>query len=106
MAELAGMQGAFWGMFFGLIFFVPFFGMAVGVAMGVLSGAFAEYGINDGFIKRPRKKVTERTSALFLITSSAVKDKVVDEMKGMDFEIVATNLSKEEEEKLQDAFGE
>jgi uncharacterized membrane protein len=106
MAGLAGMQGAFWGMLFGLIFFVPFFGMAVGAAMGALSGAFADYGINDDFIKRTREKVTEGTSALFLMTSGAVKDKVVDEMKGLDFEIIATNLSKEEEEKLQAAFGE
>jgi uncharacterized membrane protein len=27
-------------------------------------------------------------------------------MKGLDFEIIATNLSKEEEEKLQAAFSE
>jgi uncharacterized membrane protein len=80
--------------------------MAVGAAMGALSGAFADYGINDDFIKRTREKVTEGTSALFLMTSGAVKDKVVDEMKGLDFEIIATNLSKEEEEKLQAAFGE
>lgn len=106
MAGLAGLQGAFWGMLFGLIFFVPFFGMAVGAAMGALSGKFADYGINDEFIKRTREKVTEGTSALFLMTSGAVKDKVVDEMKGMDFEIIATNLSKEEEENLQAAFGE
>jgi uncharacterized membrane protein len=50
--------------------------------------------------------VTEGTSALFLMTSNAVKDKVVEEMKGFEFEIIATNLSKEEEEKLQAAFGE
>ena len=106
MAGLAGLQCAFWGMLFGLIFFVPFFGMAVGSAIGALSGKFADYGINDEFIKRTREKVTEGTSALFLMTSGAVKDKVVDEMKGMDFEIIATNLSKEEEEKLQAAFGE
>jgi uncharacterized membrane protein len=106
MAGLAGLQGAFWGMLFGLIFFVPFFGMAVGAAIGALSGKFADYGINDEFIKRTREKVTEGTSALFLMTSGAVKDKVVDEMKDMDFEIIATNLSKEEEEKLQAAFGE
>lgn len=50
--------------------------------------------------------MTKGTSALFLMTSCAVKDKVVDEMKGMDFEIIATNLSKEEEEKTQAVFGE
>jgi uncharacterized membrane protein len=93
-------------MLFGLIFFVPFFGMAVGAAMGALSGRFADYGIDDDFIKRTRDQVTEGTSALFLLSSGAVKDKIVDEMKGIDFEIIATNLSKEEEENLLAAFGE
>ena len=106
LTRMAGMQGAFWGMLFGLIFFNPFFGMAIGAAMGVLSGAFTDYGINDEFIKRTREKVTEGTSALFLMTSNAVEDKVVEELKSFEFEIIATNLSKEEEEKLQAAFGE
>ena len=55
LANLAGagaMQGAFWGMLFGLIFFVPFFGLAIGAAMGALSGKFADYGIDDNFIKQ------------------------------------------------------
>ena len=91
------MQGAFWGMLFALIFFVIFFGMAAGSAMSALSGAFADYGINDKFIKRTREKVTEGTSALFLMTSGMV----FDEMKGMDLEIIATNLSKEEEKNFR-----
>ena len=41
----------FWGMLFGLIFFVPFFGMAIGALMGALSGHFADYGIDDRFVK-------------------------------------------------------
>ena len=59
------LDGAFWGMLFGLIFFVPIFGMAVGALSGALSGHFADYGINDQFIKDVRSKVTEGTSALF-----------------------------------------
>jgi uncharacterized membrane protein len=106
MAGLGALQGAFWGMLFGLIFFVPFFGMAVGAAMGALSGRFADYGIDDDFIKRTRDQVTEGTSALFLLSSGAVTDKIADEMKGIDFEIIATNLSKEEEENLLASFGE
>jgi len=49
------LDGAFWGMLFGLLFFVPFFGLAVGAAMGALSGHFADYGINDDFIKQVRE---------------------------------------------------
>jgi len=107
LANLAGMgalDGAFWGMLFGLIFFVPFFGMAVGAAMGALSGKFSDYGIDDDFIKSVRDQVTEGTSALFLMTSEAVVDKVADAMQGMEFELIASNLSKEEEDNLRAAF--
>jgi uncharacterized membrane protein len=107
LANLTGagaLDGAFWGMLFGLIFFVPFFGMALGAAMGALAGKFSDYGIDDDFIKSVQNQVTEGTSALFLMTSEAVVDKVADAMKGLDFEIVATNLSKEEEDTLRAAF--
>jgi uncharacterized membrane protein len=106
MAGVGAMQGAFWGMLFGLIFLVPFFGMAIGAAMGALGGAFADYGIDDNFIKKIRVGVTEGTSALFLMTKDVVLDKVSEEMKGMDFEIIATNLSREQEERLIEAFSQ
>jgi uncharacterized membrane protein len=107
LANLAGigaLDGAFWGMLFGLIFFVPFFGLAVGAAMGALSGKFADYGIDDDFIKSVQGQVTEGTSALFLMTSEAVMDKVADAMQGIEFELIASNLSKEEEDNLRAAF--
>jgi uncharacterized membrane protein len=105
LACAAAWDGAFWGMLFGLIFFVPFFGAAVGGLMGLLAGHFTDYGINDQFIKDVRAKVTPGTSALFLLTSDAVIDRVVDAVKTLPkFEIVATNLPKEQEEKLREAF--
>ena len=109
MASMTGMgalNGAFWGMLFGLIFFVPFFGMAIGAAMGALAGHFNDYGIDDDFIKTVREKVTEGTSALFLMTSDAVMDKVAEQMKatGLEFEIISTNLSNEQEQKLKEIF--
>jgi uncharacterized membrane protein len=98
-------DGAFWGMLFGLIFFVPFFGAAVGGLMGALAGHFSDFGIDDSFIKEVRSKVTPGTSALFLLTSDAVMDRVIDAAKALPkFEIVATNLPKEQEEKLKAAF--
>jgi uncharacterized membrane protein len=98
-------MGAFWGMLFGLIFFVPFFGLAVGAAMGALSGKFADYGIDDNFIKQTQSKVTEGTSALFLLTSGAVMDKLAEVVKGQKFEIISTNLSKEQEDALRATLG-
>jgi uncharacterized membrane protein len=106
MAGMGAMQGAFWGMLFGLIFFVPFFGLAVGAAMGALGGKMADYGIDDNFIKQSRDKITEGTSALFLLTSDAVQDKMLDELKGFKFELISSNLTKEQEEQLKAAFAE
>jgi uncharacterized membrane protein len=99
------MDGAFWGMLFGLLFFVPLFGMAVGASMGALTGRFADYGIDDNFIKRIRNEVEPGTSALFLMTANAVVDRVVEELQGREFELVSTNLSNEQEEELRSAFG-
>ena len=104
LAGVGALEGAFWGMLFGLIFFVPFFGLAVGAAMGALGGKFADYGIDDKFIEQTRSKVTEGTSALFLLTSNAVMDKITAELKGMQFELISSNLSKEQEEALKAAF--
>ena len=98
--------GAFWGLLFGLLFFVPFFGLAVGAAMGALAGHFAHYGIDESFIDQVRSKITPGTSALFLLSSGAVVDKVAEAVKGQQFEIIQTNLSKEQEDQLKAAFGE
>jgi len=100
------MSGAFWGMLFGLLFFVPFLGMAIGAAAGALGGSLADVGINDNFINDIKQKVTPGSSALFLLTSDAVQDKVVAEMKKHDPELVSTNLSAEDEERLRQAFAD
>jgi uncharacterized membrane protein len=96
--------GMFWGMLFGLIFLTPLFGMVIGGATGALGGAFRDYGIDDDFIRGVRSKLTEGTSALFLMTTGAVVDRVKDALKNDKFEIIATNLSHEQEEKLRAAF--
>jgi uncharacterized membrane protein len=106
MAGVGALSGAFWGMLFGLIFFVPLFGMAIGAAMGALSGSFTDVGIDDDFIKSVRNKVTEGTSALFLLTSNAVEDKVAEAFKGLKFELIASNLSQEQEDRLRTVFAE
>jgi uncharacterized membrane protein len=110
--NLAGggaLGGAFWGLLFGLIFFIPLFGMAVGAAAGALGGAMSDVGIDDDFIKTVREQVTPGTSALFLMTSGAVTDKIKAElepiMKG-HAELVHTNLSNEQEAKLQEVFAD
>jgi uncharacterized membrane protein len=105
LGAAGALDGAFWGMLLGFIFFVPFFGMAVGAAMGALGGHFSDYGIDDNFIKEVRSKVTEGTSGLFLLLGTVTRDKVVEAFKAAPyFEIVASNLSHEQERKLKEAF--
>jgi uncharacterized membrane protein len=106
LVGIGAMSGMFWGMLLGLIFAAPLFGMAIGGAFGALGGAFRDYGIDDDFIKKIRSHVTEGTSALFLMTSDAVLDRVAEGMKGIQFQIIATNLSKDQEQKLREAFGQ
>jgi uncharacterized membrane protein len=106
MSGAGALGGAFWGFLFGLIFLVPLFGLAVGAAMGALSGSLADVGIDDDFINKVREKVTPGTSALFALTSGATEDRVIEELKQYDFEIISTNLPAEQEQKLREAFGE
>ena len=106
MAGAGAAMGALWGMLFGLIFFVPLLGMAIGAGMGALGGSLADIGIDDDFIKQVREKVTPGTSALFALTSGATEDRVIEELKQYEFEIISTNLPAEQEQKLREAFGE
>jgi uncharacterized membrane protein len=106
-AGAGAMGGAFWGFLFGLIFFVPFLGAAIGASMGALTGSMADVGIDDDFIRQVREKVTPGTSALFALTSGATApDRVIDELRQYDFEIISTNLPEEQEQKLREAFAQ
>jgi len=99
------LDGAFWGMLLGFIFFVPFLGAALGAAMGAAGGHFGNYGIDDDFIKQVRIKVTAGTSGLFLLLGNVKADKVVEAFKSAPhFEIITTNLTHEQEQKLREVF--
>ncbi|HEY6422731.1 MAG TPA: DUF1269 domain-containing protein [Pseudonocardiaceae bacterium] len=98
--------GAFWGLLFGLIFFVPLLGLAVGAAMGALSGSLADVGIDDDFVRKVRDDVTPGTSALFVMSSNAVADRVLEQFKSTGASLVSTNLSAEQEARLREAFAE
>lgn len=98
--------GSFWGLLFGLIFFVPFFGAVFGAAMGAAMGSLNDFGIDDGFIDTVREKVTPGTSALFLLTSGAVQDRIKQELGDIEGELISTNLSVDDEAKLREMFAE
>jgi uncharacterized membrane protein len=87
-----------------LIFFVPLLGFALGPATGALTGALTDVGINDTFIEETRSKVTRGLSALFLLSAGAVIDRVVPELRGLNPELVTTNLPTEQEARLRELF--
>jgi len=108
LAAAGALGGTFWGMLFGLLFFVPLIGAAIGAAAGALAGAMTDVGIDDDFIASVRDKVTPGTSALFVLSSDAVPDRVFSslEERGITGELIQTNLSAQDEEKLRAAFAE
>jgi uncharacterized membrane protein len=71
-----------------------------------MTGSMADVGINDEFIRGVQKNVTPGTSALFVMTSNAVADKVLDQFKSTGASLLSTNLSTEQEERLREAFAE
>ncbi len=101
----AGM-GGLWGLLFGLIFFVPLLGVAIGAGIGALMGHFADVGISNEFIDSVKSKVVPGTSALFLMTSNANTEKVVEEVKkaGLKAELIQSNLSDEQAAELRQVF--
>ena len=106
-AGAGAIGGAFWGMLFGLIFFIPLLGAAVGAASGALAGSLADVGIDDTFINRVRDQVTPGTSALFLMSSAAVLDKVKDAFTAhAPADLIFTNLSSDQEAALREVFAD
>lgn len=103
-AGAGALGGAFWGMLFGLIFFIPLIGLAIGAASGALFGSLSDVGISDSFIRGVRDKVTPGTSALFLLSSDAVVDRVKEGFAGTEAELISTNLSADQEAKLRQVF--
>ena len=108
LTAAGAMGGMFWGMLFGLIFFVPFLGAAIGAATGALAGSLTDVGIDDGFIKSVRDQVTPGTSALFLMSSDAVLEKVKEAIAATGYqpELIKSNLTSEQEAALREMIGE
>lgn len=96
--------GAFWGMLIGLIFLAPVLGMAVGAVTGALGGRFSDIGINDSFIKEVGETIGPGESALFLLVSDVQPDRVLEELDPYNPELIETNLSPEDEQKLREHF--
>jgi uncharacterized membrane protein len=105
-AGAGALSGSFWGLLFGLLFFVPLFGMAVGAALGAVGGSLADIGIDDEFIDSVRMEVQPGTSALFVLTSDAVPEKVRDAFAHEKPRLIHTNLNSDQEMRLREYFAD
>src|SRR5215831_12537294 len=76
MEWIGALDGTFWGLMFGLFFFFPFAGMAVGAVTGLIAGHFISFGITEDFVAKVRQKVSEGTSALFILVGKADVNRV------------------------------
>jgi uncharacterized membrane protein len=70
------------------------------------SGALADMGITDRFMKELATVLIPSRSALFVLTRkpSSDRDRVLEELKGMGGKIFTTSLSHEDEARLQAAL--
>lgn len=93
-------------MLFGLIFLVPLLGAALGAAGGAVAGLLTDVGIDDNFIRKVREKVTPGTSALFVMSSDAVIDRIGEAFSDVRADLIFTNVSEEQEERIRAAFGD
>lgn len=101
LTTAGAMSGGFWGLVFGFIFFNPLLGWAVGALAGAVSGALADIGIDDNFIREVGSTIEPGTSAIFVLVRKATPDKVLEELSKFEGKVLKTSLSKEDEAKLQ-----
>ena len=104
---VGALGGMFWGMLFGMIFLMPLAGAAIGAASGAIAGSLADVGIDDDFIKAARDQITPGTSALFLMSSDAVRDKIKETFDATGLQkpqLIQSNLSTEQEAALREMF--
>jgi uncharacterized membrane protein len=86
---------------------MPLLGAAIGAATGAMAGALSDVGIDDELIRQIRDQITPGTSALFVLTTHAVLDKVRDAFTGQDKpELIFTNLTTDQENTLREVFAE
>jgi len=98
--------GAFWGLLAGVLFWMPTMGMAIGTIVGAISGSMTDFGVNDEFIHQVAREVEPGQSALFLLVVDATMDRVIEEITPWNPKVLRTNLSREQERKLREAFSE
>jgi len=104
MTAAGAASGGMWGALIGLLFLNPLLGAAVGAGAGALSGRFTDVGINDNFMKEAAGALKPGQAALCVLVRKVTADKVLPAMASFGGKVLSTNLSTEQEAKLQEAL--
>ena len=104
MTAAGAASGSMWGALVGLLFLNPILGAAIGAGAGALSGRFTDIGIDDNFMKQAAKELAPGHAALCVLVRKVTADKVVPAMAAFGGTVLRTNLTTEQEAKLQEAL--
>ena len=96
--------GALWGGLIGLLFLAPLFGMAIGAAAGGASGAFADVGVNDEFMKDLGQRLQPGGAALIVLVRKVTPDKVLPQISEYGGDVIQTSLDDEAEARLREVL--
>jgi uncharacterized membrane protein len=97
-------SGALWGTLVGFIFMMPLVGTALGAASGALGGRFADFGIDDSFMKESASVLQPGTAGLFLLIKKMTTDKVLEDLSGAGGTVLRTSFDETKEAALRDAL--
>ena len=104
MTAAGAVSGGMWGALIGLLFLNPLLGAAVGAGAGALSGRYKDVGIDDNFMKEAAGALKPGQAALCVLVRKVTADKVLATMATFGGKVLSTNLSNEQEAKLQEAL--
>ena len=97
-------SGGMWGSLIGLLFLNPLLGAAVGAGVGALRGRFTDIGIDDKFMKEAAGALTPGQAALCVLVRKVTADKVLPVMATFGGKVLSTNLTTEQEGRLQEGL--
>jgi uncharacterized membrane protein len=104
MTAAGAAYGGMWGALIGLLFLNPLLGAAVGAGAGALSGRSKDIGIDDDFMKAAAGALTPGQAALCVLVRKVTADKVLPAMAAFGGRVLHTNLTREQEDKLQEGL--
>ena len=73
---------------------------------GALAGSVSDYGISDDFMRDLAKRMTNDSSALFMLVRRATVDKVAPEIARFGGTLLHTSVSKAMEERFRTMLAE